>query len=134
MRQLKLFCYLFAIGIFVWGCGLSPVKSNLTKEEPVVIANDSLEYEIIIIDIGFTSYLNSVAKPISYHSQNYLENKNIFYVINWNIRARNPARYNPNIYENVIDYDPEVDYGLEVNYKLYWYFKFAEEKYRMSLR
>ena len=33
------------------------------KEKPVVIANDSLEYEIIILDIGFTLYLNTMPGP-----------------------------------------------------------------------
>jgi hypothetical protein len=134
MKLLKQLLLLFSVGVLVYACSSSPIKNKPAKEQPVVIANDSLEYQIIIIDIGFTLYLNTVAKPMSYHSQSYLENKNIFYVSAWNERARNPIRYNHNIYENVIDYNSNVDYGLEVNYKLYWYFKFAEQKYKMSLR
>ena len=95
----------------------------------VRIANDELAYEIIIIDIGFDTYLASIAKPMGYHSENYLENKNQFYVTIWNQRARDLLRYNPQIYENVIDYDFNTHYGLEVNYKLYNYFKFVAYKY-----
>jgi hypothetical protein len=102
--------------------------ANLSKEV-VRIANDSLEYEIIIMDIGFDTYLNTIAKPMNFYSKGYYENKNRFYVTEWNIRARNPLRYRRNIYENQIDYDFNVDYGLEVNYKLYNYFKFVEYKY-----
>ena len=88
-----------------------------------------MEYEIIIFDNGFETYLNSIAKPMNYYSENYLESKNRFYVSIWNERARNPLNYNSNIYENIIDYDFNKHYGLEVNYKLYNYFKFVEYKY-----
>jgi hypothetical protein len=36
---------------------------KVASDDIVVIANDSLEYEIIIIDQGFQTYLNSVANP-----------------------------------------------------------------------
>ena len=66
---------------------------------------------------------------MNFYSENYLENKNRYYVNIWNNRAKNPSNYNPNIYENIIDYDFNIHYGLEVNYKLYNYFKFVEYKY-----
>ena len=135
MKLLKPIFFLLSITFFI-ACGTYSNSTNKTttiKEEPVVIANEALEYEIIIIDQGFTSYLNSIARPMSYHSKMYLQNKNRIYVAIWNSRARNLTKYNPNIYENVIEYEPNVDYGLEVNYKLYWYFKFAEQKYKMRL-
>ena len=63
---------LFILSILIASCSSSTLKSSLKmKEKPVVIANDSLEYEIIIFDIGFTLYLNSVARPMNYYSQNY---------------------------------------------------------------
>lgn len=108
-----------------------PVNNdNKNPEEVVRIANDSLEYEILIIDIGFETYLHTIAKPANFYSQSYYELKNQFYVIEWNIRAHNPLRYNSSIYENVIDYDPNIDYGLDVNYKLYNYFEFVKYKYK----
>lgn len=103
-------------------------NSSLPKDT-VRIANEELEYEIIIIDAGFNSYLHSIAKPMNFHSENFLEIKNRFYVTTWNNRAKNPLNYNSSIYENVIDYDYNTHYGLEVNYKLYNYFKFVEHKY-----
>ena len=134
MKLLKQIIVLFSIGLFLGACGSSPVKSNSTqKEEPVVIANESLEYEIIIIDIGFNQYLNTVAKPEGFYSINYLENQNRLFVANWNYRARNLQQFDPNIYENVIEYNPNIKYGYEVNYKLFNYFLFAQQKYKMSL-
>lgn len=134
MKTLKKIIVLFSIGIFIWACGSSPINKKTTKkEEPVVIANDSLEYEVIIIDIGFNQYLNSIALPRGHYSQQYMENRNRFFVNEWNRRAQNPQRYNPNIYENVIDYQSSIDYGYEVNYLLFNYFLFAQQKYKMNL-
>lgn len=125
--------YYIAIGLFIIACSSTSrttTKNNANvAEEEVRIANDSLEYEIIIFDIGFNYYLNSVAKPDWYYSQSYLESKNRFYVTEWNIRVHNPFKYDDSIYEQEINYDFFIDYGLEVNYKLFNYFKFVEQKY-----
>ncbi|MFV0248188.1 MAG: DUF6146 family protein [Tenacibaculum sp.] len=119
---------------FITCRSLSSKTEATSKENPVVIANDSLEYEIIIIDPGFTTYLNSIARPEGFYSQKYLEIKNSFYVAIWNLRANNPILYNSDIYQNKIDYDSNINYGYEVNYKLFNYFEFAQQKYRMVLR
>ena len=120
------------LSLLMFSCG-TPKKVVAVKEEPVRIANDSLEYEIIIMDIGFNNYL-ATAKPMSYYSLNTLETKNRVYVSEWNTRARNPSRFDTSsIYENIIDYQPHISYGLEVNYKLYQYFQFAQKKYKMRL-
>jgi hypothetical protein len=129
---MKTVFYYVAIGLLIASC--SSTKKTATQEttasqEVVRIANDSLEYEIIIMDIGFDTYLNTIAKPMNFYSQEYYESKNQFYVTEWNIRAQNPLRYRSDIYANQIDYDYQIDYGLEVNYKLYNYFKFVEYKY-----
>jgi len=131
MRQL---IYYLAIVLFLFSCGTTSKTSTTlpAKELPegaVRIANEALEYEIIILDIGFEPYLYTIAKPDHFYSQDYYESKNKFYVTQWNIRARDPLRYDNSIYENVIDYDFNTDYGLDVNYKLYNYFKFVEYKY-----
>lgn len=128
--------FIFSITtLFFLSCSTNTLnKKTSVKEEPVVIKNDSLEYEIIIIDPGFNSYLNSIARPSGYYTQNYLEVRNRFYVPLWNLRVNNPTRFNPNIYENIIDYDSNIDYGYDVNYKLFNYFEFAQHKYRMRLR
>lgn len=130
--------YIVPIIIFsciVYACSTSNrYNSSSGKDEPVVIANDSLEYEIVIMDPGFNRYLTSIARPVGFYSQTYLETKNRFYVTAWNNRANNPSLYNPIIYANVIDYDPNVDYGYEVNYQLFNYFEFVEQKYRIKIR
>lgn len=93
---------------------------NPKATDVVRIANDSLEYEVIIIDSGFNSWLASYAKPRNYYSETYLENKNQMYVREWNNRASQPQRYR-NLYEMRIDYDSNIHYGYEVNYLIYNY-------------
>lgn len=134
MKFLKQILLLSIFGVFFWACGSLPInKASEIKEEPVVIANDSLEYEITIIDIGFNYYLNAIAQPVGFYSQNYLETRNRVWVTTWNMRAQNAGQFNPNIYENNIDYQQNIDYGYEVNYKLFNYFLFAQRKYKMNL-
>tara|TARA_R110002020_G_scaffold21009_2_gene71222 strand:- start:46112 stop:46597 length:486 start_codon:yes stop_codon:yes gene_type:complete len=101
--------------------------------DTITIADDSTEYEIIIIEPGFNFWLNSVARPRQYYSQNYLENRNRLYVMEWNQRVLQPFRYSPNLYELQIDYSPSIDYGYEVNYKLYNYFIYFQRKYDQRL-
>jgi hypothetical protein len=134
MKLLHQIVLLLIVGFLIESCSSSPIKNIPSKkEEPVVIANDSLAYEIIIMDIGFNTFLNTIAQPENYYSQSYLENKNRIFVTNWNIRANSPSQFNSNIYENTIDYQPNIDYGYDVNYKLFNYFLFAQRKYKMSL-
>ncbi|RDI14398.1 DUF6146 family protein [Flavobacterium sp. AG291] len=101
---------------------LSEIRS---KNDTIRIANDSLEYEIIIIDPGFNSWLASRAKPRGFYGQPYLENKNRFWVNEWNARAMNPQRFGE-LYQMQIDYKPQINYGYEVNYLLYNYLVFFQ--------
>lgn len=108
------------------------VPENMVQNDTVRIANDSLEYEILIIDPGFSYFLYSKARPEGYYSQSYLENKNRFLVTDYNQRVLNPQRYDPGIYEMQINYDPKIDYGYDVNYKLYNYFVYLSRKYNQN--
>ncbi|WP_350291776.1 DUF6146 family protein [uncultured Croceitalea sp.] len=103
------------------------------NEEPVEISNDETEYEIIIIEPGFYTWLQSIARPEGYYSQSFLEGRNQLLVINWNQRVLQPNRFNPNLYELQINYDSQIDYGYEVNYKLYNYFIYFQRRYNQRL-
>lgn len=90
------------------------------SKDAVRIANDSLEYEVIIFDSGFNSWLAGRAKPRGFYSESYLENKNQMYIREWNSRVLQPERYR-NLYDMTIDYDMNIHYGYEVNYLIYNY-------------
>ena len=82
MKHLKNITLLFIFASLLYACGASDLKTGKNnKEEPVVIANDSLEYEITIIDIGFNNYLNSIAQPKGFYSQSYMESRNRIFEI-----------------------------------------------------
>ncbi|WP_209400157.1 DUF6146 family protein [Pseudozobellia sp. WGM2] len=106
---------------------------NQKLGDTVKIANDSTEYEIIIIEPGFNLWLQSIAKPEGYYSQSFLENRNQIFVINYNQRVQQPLRYSSSLYEWQIDYDSGIDYGYDVNYKLYNYFIYFQRKYNQRL-
>ena len=113
-------------------------KKILKEDKPVLkdtvhIENEKLEYDIIIIDPGFSSWFNSYAKPRNFYSQTYLEARNRVWVSEWNTRARNPLQYNSNLYEMQIDYDQGTDYGYEVNYMLYTYLTYFQITNKTSL-
>jgi hypothetical protein len=111
------------------------IKNNAVKatNDTVRIANDSLEYEVIIIDPGFSTWLDSRSFPRGYLSQSYMENKNIFYITEWNNRVLQPQRFNPNLYEMSINYDRNINYGYEVNYLIYNYFIYFQNTYNQRL-
>jgi hypothetical protein len=102
-------------------------------EEPVKIADEESEYEIIILEPGFNVWLQSIARPEWYYSQSFLESRNQILVTNWNIRVDQPQLFDPNLYQMRIDYSPHIDYGLEVNYKLYNYFIFFQRRFNQRL-
>lgn len=137
MKNLLLFVF---VGLMIYSCSSTRALDTQSHDpydadtlsvgnDTVRIANDSLEYEILIIDPGFAGFLNSRAKPEGYYSQNYLENKNKFLVVDYNQRVQQPFNYNSNIYTQEIDYDPQTDYGYEVNYKLYNYFVYLTHRF-----
>ena len=108
-------------------------KTSIAVNDTVRIANDSLEYEVIIIDNGFSTWLASTALPRNYYSLSYLENKNYLYVTEWNNRVLQPQRYSPNLYEMTIDYRPNIHYGYEVNYLIYNYMIYFQNTYKQKL-
>lgn len=126
----------FSIALII-GCSAQKSKTvvadnGISKKDTIRIANDSLEYEVIIIEPGFDSWL-ATAKPRSYYSLTFLENKNYFFVTEYNRRVLDAYRYNPNLYEMRIDYNPNIHYGLEVNYLLYNYFIYFQNRYKQKL-
>lgn len=104
-----------------------------TLNDTVRIANDELEYEVTIIDPGFSTWLASRAFPRNYHSQAFLENKNLLWINEWNNRVLQPYRYDPNLYEMTISYSQNIDYGYEVNYLIYNYMIYFQNTYKQKL-
>jgi len=125
--------------LIITGCHSSKTVTDVngnasTKvSDTVTIANDSLEYEVTIIDPGFSSWLVGRALPRGYYSENYLEVKNQLYVSEWNRRAMQPTLFDSKLYEMQINYDINTRYGYEVNYLIYNYFIYFQNRYNQKL-
>lgn len=137
MKRKLLFSTL-CIGL-LFGCmatksdAIATPKKEVAKNDTIRIANDSLEYEVIIVDSGFSTWLASRAKPRNYYGLSYLETRNYWLVSEWNRRVLDPQRYSSDLYEMRIDYQSNIKYGYEVNYLIYNYFLYFQQKYRQKL-
>jgi hypothetical protein len=134
---MRYFVVIFVFILMVISCDTtkSVVQADTdttTLSDTVRIANDSIEYEIIIIEPGFNAWLIT-QPPKGYYGLTYLETRNRQYVVEYNNRVYAPG-YNKNLYFQQINYDPNISYGLEVNYLLYNYFKYFETTYNQRLR
>ena len=131
--------YIIIILLIILGCSTSKSvptiegKKIASQNDTIKIVNEELEYEVIIIDTGFSTWLITNAYPRNYHSLSYLENKNQIYVSEWNNRVMQPSRYSPNLYEMTIDYNPTIHYGYEVNYLIYNYMIYFQNTYNQRL-
>ena len=87
-----------------------------------ITQNDSIEYELIVLEPGFDSWFVTNRKPIWYYEETYYKNFNQLYTNEWNNRVRSFQHDRP--YDEFIDYSVSINYGNEVEHKLYWYFQY----------
>ncbi len=133
MKTLALLSLFFLILV---GCGgqnrtVADGKSAATSNDTVRIANDELQYEVIIIDPGFNTWLTTRARPRNFYTQSYMETRNRVWVNEWNNRSRIPS--GRNLFDSPINYDSTVDYGYEVNYLLFNYLTYFQLKNNIRL-
>ncbi len=106
-------------------------KKAGSSDKHAIIITDSTEYEITIIDPEFDTWYLLNFSQAKDRTNEYYRGKNQVGAINWN-DYYNKGRYH-RIVENYLYYNNSIDYGIEVNRKLYWYFKYTEEKFRIRL-
>lgn len=130
---MKKFSFFLLLSLLLLQCKTVQQTAN-TQQSTVAIENDSIQYDIIVTDIGFEKYLTTIAKPKDFYSKEYYEFKNRLYVpvYNQQVRSVRSGKW-IHVFEQQIEYDPNIDYGLDVNYKLYNYFKFLEYTYKFKL-
>ena len=115
--------------LLAWSCSTSQKSGSSDKSTSIVI--DSTEYEIIIIDNEFDIWYLMNFSPGKDHSNEYYSSKNHGGITAWNdYYTRNRHHH---VIENYIFYNNSTDYGIDVNRKLYWYFKYVEETFRIRL-
>jgi len=115
--------------MLAWSC--TPTQKTSTSKRQSSIKSDSVTYEITIIDPEFDHWFLLNYSPAKDHSNEYYRSKNQTGVSNWN-NFFNRGKYQ-RVIEDYIYYEYSVDYGMEVNRKLYWYFKYVEETFKIRL-
>jgi hypothetical protein len=113
-------------------CACSTVKES--SKTPVTVdlsSNDSAEYEIIITDIHFDLWYQMNYNEAKDRTVDYYRSKILVAVQRWNDYYRQGKSIE--VIDSYIDYQPQIDYGIEVNRKLFWYFKFVEDYYKVKL-
>jgi hypothetical protein len=113
-------------------CACSTVKET-SKTTAVLTksSQDTTEYEISILDPDFDVWYLYNYTPAKDYTNEFYRSQNMIAVINWNDYYRK-GRYG-RVIECYIDYQSNIDYGIEVNRKLWWYFKYIDNKYRIHL-
>ena len=122
------------VGFYSCDSSKSAMKGTadaVTANDTIRIANDSLEYEILIIEPGFNTWILT-QPPKGYYGIPFLEARNRNFVIEYNNRVLNPQRYSSILYTQQINYEMGTHYGLEVNYMLYNYFLYFQQRYKQK--
>lgn len=134
---MRYFITFLLFAVLIAGCDANkaavkdPIVNTGVENDTIRIANDALEYEIIIIEPGFNSFLLT-QPPRGHYGLTLLESRNRRFVLEYNLRARNPQQYDFNLYPQTIDYQYGTSYGYEVNYMLYNYFQFFMQRYNQN--
>ena len=115
----------------LYSCGVQKDStcSRMHLKHHSEAATDSLEYEILIFDTDFDRWLTMQAENENFYSDDYLRNRNAQYVDAWNrLYTMGDRRV-----QSYIDYDRTENYGKTLDFKLFTYFKYFQERYRINL-
>lgn len=105
-------------------------NDTIKIEKSLQPADDSVEYELVVFDPGYDTYL-FMQPPKDFYSEKYYKHWNAVYVNEWNLRCVSMGK--STLYEWHIDYDPQVEYGIDLEYRLYYYFRYFETKNHVVL-
>ncbi|MFY9144982.1 MAG: DUF6146 family protein [Bacteroidales bacterium] len=132
MKAMTLPLFVFLIGMSI--CSFAqkqPDAGAVIKDFTDTSLSDSIYYELIVFDVAFDNWMTTNSRPVWYYEKEYYEAKNRNYIISWNNLVKQNMFRPPFEYE--IDYEPAIDYGIDLNWKLFWYFKYLEQKLGIKL-
>lgn len=132
IKTIGLFSILLASLLTACHTNKSVASADAPNQEISFESSDSTEYELIVFDPRYETFLATQPYPKEYYSNSYYQQWNYRYCVEWNIRHSNPLRYG-DFYETPIPYEMTVDYGLDFNFRLYQYFQFIEKEYGIVL-
>ncbi len=122
---------LILVLFFIGSCTTTQKPVQITDENLISQKPDEEEYDIVVLDPGFESWYDMKWSPARERSLSFYDTWNDRYAQAWNYKATAPG-YN-RFFTSTINYDPSVNYGLEVSRKLYYYFKYVENKLNIPI-
>ncbi len=127
---MKRYFFIGIMALLVWACstakGTSKASASLVQNN-----QDSTKYDLVIDDIHFDQWYRLNYSAAYDHANDYYRSKDNFAVTSWN-DLYNTGRYSP-VIDCYIYYQPNIDYGIDLNRKLFCYFKYIQETYRIPL-
>ncbi len=88
----KLFFYILALAAIMAACSGPKGVVAIEPNDEAVTEEDSISYELIVLDPGFESWYLLHGTPAKYRSQSYYEGWNHQYVSAWNYNATSSRR------------------------------------------
>ena len=128
---MKKLLFLLAAASFMIACSGPKGMVKIEPNKNEVAQEDSLEYELIVMDPGFETWYMLQNTPARYRSPQYYEGWNQQYVSAWNYLATQPGRRS--FFQTIVGYEPGEDYGFELNHKLFYYFQYVEQVLRIPI-
>lgn len=119
---------LLLLAIVFTSCSTSQQSTNTAPKGTESTASQDDEWEVVVFDGEFESFLNSRARPRTMFTEETLHSRNQLLVSEWNSRYYASAA-NRNVYEVSIDFDSNTKYGFEFEYRLYQFFAFVSWKF-----
>jgi len=117
--------------LILWNSCSAPYQAKGKSSAGIQPGQDSTTYELVIIDPDFDLWYLMKFSPALDRSEETYQFMNRQGVLKWNA-CYSRGMY-PDVVASYIDYRPEIRYGIELNRRLYWYFRFIEEKYQIPL-
>jgi len=124
---MKKYYFIAVILFIVFSCASKKAANfdkTLSNSDTIRIANDALEYEVLIIDVGFSGWLAGYARPRNFYNQNYMEQRNLIWINQWNQNV--VSGRSRELFEMTINFDSNIDYGYEVNYLIFNYLTYFQ--------
>ena len=127
----KIYFYILALMAAIVACSGPKGVVAIEPNDEAIAEEDSLSYELVVLDPGFESWYLLNGTPSKYRSQSYYENWNYQYVTAWNHNAMQPRRRS--FFQTIHGYERGVDYGFELNHKLFYYFLYVEHVLKIPI-
>ncbi len=119
--------YFIILGIALGSCSLFTKVGDESSQKQTQPAG----YLTTIVDPYFDKWYQMNYSASMDRDGTYYKTSNYHAANNWNEYYRR-GQY-PNHISSMITYIPNADYDLEVDRRLYWYFKYMQQEYKIRL-